>query len=79
MDDIYFEQDGKDFYLYLSILAAECGDVKETVSAPFGVKDSDMESAENARAWFITEYCRANDLLPHSVFIDELALYEVSK
>lgn len=68
MTPIYFEQDGKDFYLYNSIHAAECGDSHETVSAPFAVKDNDTQAAEKAREWFITDYCRKNDLLPHSVF-----------
>lgn len=65
---IYFEQDGSNFYLYGSKHAAECGDSLETVTAPYRVKDSDMEAANKAREWFIADYCTKRGIIPCSVF-----------
>ncbi len=65
---VYFEQDGGNFYLFVSVHAAECGDSMEMVTAPYQVKDSDLDAAGKAREWFLTEYCREKNLLPCSVF-----------
>ena len=49
-------QDGADFY----ITESDDFGAEFTATAPFGVKDHDIEAAERARVWFLNTYTNYN-------------------
>ncbi len=50
------EQDGADFW--------SAGSGSLLVTAPFEFCDGDLEAAKQARAWFIENWCPANNIDP---------------
>lgn len=67
----YWVQDGADFYLFDSQLAAR-GEVipNEPITQctyPQGVADWDMAAAIKARDWFLSDWCVRNNVNPIKV------------
>lgn len=64
MDDVYFYQDGPDFYTFKND-NLEGNPV--VVTFPQRVVHSNERIAAVARQWFVTQWCPANNLLPFRV------------
>ncbi len=56
MATYYIMQDGADFYIHED---PDCEELVSVASAPFRVRDFDMNGATKAREWFVQSGCLA--------------------